>query len=530
MNRVGSLYLFICAVVMASGVGVPAASAQSGDVVQRLVEYGRMPERQARQTVRAVDEVLEQNAESGGNRYDTIRQIVGRTMFSHPGRTREVYEQRLAQTLDRMRDGLDPQLLAALFPAEENSAVLCADRFGVSMQQCDALIAAATGERAALPFAAADDGRALQRALRSERSARRHARRIASKVEEVMTGVPRILTRDERGRAILSLLQSCPGALGSRESQIRAWHVGPTEGLVRCLAQEIADERTPEQAVERARLVFGMNQGEAEAFLRWGAPALYERPEPAPAPAPAAAPAPPAAPTQPAAPAPSGSAADRWLSQAREHFQARRFPQAAAAYGEAARAEPTNAAAHAGLGAAHLAMGNAPQAVAAYQQAVRHNASNAGFWTALARAQSRAGDRASAIQSLQRALQIDPQNQAAQRGLRALGGTPPSSPAAQPAPPAPPVPVPYPNTPSREDIISVMRPLQSQIQACHPSYDGQVRFNVTVRGETGEVSDARIDGELADTPEGACMQNVVQGVRFPRFQRETLEIAYPYAL
>jgi len=180
-------------------------------------------------------------------------------------------------------------------------------------------------------------------------------------------------------------------------------------------------------------------------------------------------------------------------------------------------------------------MGNAPQAVAAYQQAVRHNASNAGFWTALARGQARAGDRASAIQSLQRALQIDPQNQAAQRGLRALGGTPPAAPqqpapAPAPAPAAQPPAAALPETPPRQQIISIMRPLQSQLQACHPSYDGRVRFNVTVLGATGEVSDARIDGELADTPEGECMQNVVQGVRFPRFQRETLEIAYPYAL
>jgi hypothetical protein len=77
-----------------------------------------------------------------------------------------------------------------------------------------------------------------------------------------------------------------------------------------------------------------------------------------------------------------------------------------------------------------------------------------------------------------------------------------------------------------------MRPIEPQVESCMPTYDGRVTFHLTVTGATGEVTDARMEAadDLATTPEGECMLGVVRAARFPRFSRDTLEIAYPYAL
>lgn len=526
MDRLGTSLLVTS---LALVVGLSEAAAQDRAVVERLVEFGRMSRREAVDAVRTVDRVLAQNAETGGTRYDPIRQVVGRVMFQHPGRTRDVYAQRLEAVIARMRGGLDEELLTALFRAEANAAVMCADRFGATIQECDALLAASAGERAALPYTAPDDGRELQQALRASRVRARVAREVATKLREAMVGVPRTLSRDERGQAMLRLLEACPGALTRRESQVRAWHVGPTEGMARCLAQKIAHRSSAEQAQERAQLVFGMSPAAAAAFVSWGAPQAAPAPvvtSPAPAPR--------------AAPPPSDSSAQRSLQEAREHFSARRYAQAAAAYEEATRIRSEDAGAWAGLGAAKMALGEAGAAAEAYQHAVRLEPGNAGYWTWLARAQARANDRAGAVQSLRRALAIDPNNRTARQGLSAMmGGASPSGPAPAPAPapsappaPAPPGPPPaqLPEVPDRQAIIAVMRPLQAQVASCHPSYDGRVSFNLTVTGESGTVSEAALEGELAGTPEAECMLNVIRAARFPRFSRDTLEIAYPYAL
>ncbi|MEM9189591.1 MAG: tetratricopeptide repeat protein [Myxococcota bacterium] len=610
----------------------------------RLTEFGRMSSTDARRVVRAVNTRLQENAERGGERYDRLRQAVGRTMFDGAGSTREIYEQRLQQVFDRMRRGMDEQILEALFPSRENAAVLCANDYDVTMADCDALVAAAAREVAMLPYVAPDDGRALQNVLRSA-GLRRESREIARKLRSGMLGVPRSLRRDERGRMVLRLLEVCPGALTTRESQIRAWHVGPTEGMARCIGGAVASRLDRARGRDMIQTVFAMNATAAEAFLGWASPeeatgAAPPAPEPqaptlsasdiltqardnyrsrryaqaaqlyeqattidptnarafaglgsssmrlrdarramrafqnavalmpgnpnfhamlgnaryragdsngaraafgqalaiqpghpgatqglaqlqsAPAPAPAA---PAAAPQGP-------SPFEQWRTQAREHFRARRFAEAAQAYEQATRIDPAHAGALAGLGAARLALGDAPGAIRAYQGAVRIDGNQSGFWSALARAQSRTGDRDGALESLQRALAIDPNNRSAQRGMQALS----SAPAAAPPPPTEALPAeaaPLPETPERDEIIRVLQPLRVDLYNCNPNFQGRVRFRLTVAGATGMVSDVAIEHEtLPDAPEAACMTDVMQSVTFPPFSREMLEIAYPYQL
>ena len=107
-------------------------------------------------------------------------------------------------------------------------------------------------------------------------------------------------------------------------------------------------------------------------------------------------------------------------SQAREHFRARRFGQAAEAYERATRIAPRDAALHAGLGAARLANGDARGAVGAYERAVAIQPSSAQFHAALGRACLEAGQRDRARQEFQRALQIDPNNRDATIGMSRL--------------------------------------------------------------------------------------------------------------
>jgi Flp pilus assembly protein TadD len=535
---------------------------------------------------------------------------------------------------------------------------LCATDFEVTIIDCDALIAAASRSRSALPFTAPDDGRALKASLREAQVRTREANEVARKLEEVMLGVPRILTRDERGRGLLRLLESCPGALTSRESQVRAWHVGPTEGMARCIATVLARRSTLSASRDRTQMFFGMSATAAEAFLRGGAPEIGGGTPTTAAPAVAAAEprrAAPSAtdlltqarghfragrfrdsamaygqvtrmdPTNAGAFAGLGSAllrgrqfpaavnaygqavqlqpgnpnyhaflgeafaatndrtraaaeyqaalaiqpnnfiasqglsrlgaqanrqqaqqneslspdhqANRWRVQGREHFTAQRYPQAASAYEQAVRLTPNHAGSHSGLGAARLQMGDTAGAVSAYQNAVRLDPNQSGYWSALARAQARSGDRGGAIASLQRAVQLDPNNQSAQEGLAALGGSParPSAAAAAAAPTQAGDPThvgdQLPETPSRDQIMAVMRPLQRSVAHCVPGFSGRLTFSFAVVGETGAVETVSVAEEDQLEPEEVeCMLGVIGTGTFPRFSRERLEISYPFML
>jgi hypothetical protein len=117
---------------------------------------------------------------------------------------------------------------------------------------------------------------------------------------------------------------------------------------------------------------------------------------------------------------PQESDFDRVRGDALAHFQARRFPQAAAAYQQATQLNPRHAGSFAGLGASRLALGQHGQAVAAYQRAVELSPRNPGYYAALGRAYLAAGDRNRARQAFTRALSLDPNNASARQGISQL--------------------------------------------------------------------------------------------------------------
>ncbi|MEM7607109.1 MAG: tetratricopeptide repeat protein [Myxococcota bacterium] len=501
-------------------VTAAGAGAQDVAVVQRLVEQGSMPRDVARRLVRTIDAALEANAAGGGDSYDDLRQKVNQAIFgasAGPGDGPAEYQQRLAQVLERMRSGMDLAVLTQLFAPGRNAAVLCANRYGVTMGECDALLAAASLTPAALPYLAPDDGAALQGVLRRARVRRRTAREIATKLREAMLGVPRSLQNNADGRLMLQLLAACPGGSSDRESQIRAWHIGPTEGMAECIAGAVATRGGAEVA---ARL-FSMSPRAAEAFLQWGAPQ---------------APPPPnnnvvanntANNTTANNRRRNGrgrrggpqvtemSAADALRNQGAAFARAGRLENALAAYEAAIQSDPNHAATHAALGRVKVAMGDSVGAINAYQASLAINAQDANVLVGLARAYVANRQNDAAVASLQQAMRVDYNNMAAREGLRALGGE-------APAPPLP-------ETPARDAILATMQPLRGALIGCAPQFSGQVSFRIAVLGATGEVSEVGAQGEMSED-ERYCMESVVQSARFPRFTNETLSITYPFRL
>lgn len=503
-----SRILTLAIALVASSSTSSFAEAQDAAVVQRLVQNGQMPRDAARQLVDTVNRTLAEEAERNGEGFDSnLRRETHSALFGSGPPPRNEYRARLDATLDRLRNGLNVDLLTGLFPARRNAAVMCAHRYGVTIGECDALIAGATLTPSALPYLAPDDGSELLRALRGSRVPVRTAREIVTKLRETMLGVPRNLSRDARGRALIQLLEACPGGTDDRETQIRGWHVGPTEGLAQCIAGAVSRHGGADAAAQ----LFGMRPASARAFIEWGAPN---------APPPIAVAPPPnmrrQPPRNPRGPQVSSVSAPQALrQQARAQFRLRNYPAALSAYEAAANLEPNHAGTWAGVAATRMAMNDYGAAVEAYQRAVSLDQDNAGYFVALGRAFARNGQNEAAVSALQQAMRIDPQNQAAREGLRALGGE-------APAPPLP-------ESPPRSAILATMQPLQGAVQGCAPNFAGQVSFHITIRGETGEVTNVTSDG-TSNENDSACMESVVQSARFPRFTRAELSISYPFRL
>ena len=115
-----------------------------------------------------------------------------------------------------------------------------------------------------------------------------------------------------------------------------------------------------------------------------------------------------------------GNSFDAIREQAREHFQARRYPQAAQAYQRATAINPRHAGSWSGLGAALMQTRDYRGAVQAYQRAVQLNPRSSGFFTSLGHALRLSGNTNGARQAYQRAVALNPGNRSAQQWLARL--------------------------------------------------------------------------------------------------------------
>jgi tetratricopeptide (TPR) repeat protein len=429
--------------LLAGLAGTSSASAQRSDdeVVARLARFGRMMQDDASDIVSAVSAQLVGNARRGGDEYDRMRQMLGVHLFrgpnGGPGRTRDEYRERLAQVLGTMSRGLSVPLMEAYFSGEDYATV-CTEDFGLMMSACDALHAASLSTDAPSPYLPPDDGRSLSRSLTASGVPLADAEQLVAAVRSLVLGVPRSLLRNGDDRELTRLLRECPGALTSRVSQLRAWHAGPTEGMVRCLVAVLADGQRDEAALRRIGTRLRLSRPLTLALAQWAttrpnraepptarpAPSAPVRPAPAPAlPAPAPAPVA-AAPAQ--APVPTVASL---LEAGDRAFSASQFADAEASYRQALTLDSNQGPALARLGAALTRLGRGAEAVEALSRAVQRIPRRApaglaaSLYVALGEAYEAAQDPRRARASFQRATQLERSNVKAREGLARLDAT-----------------------------------------------------------------------------------------------------------
>src|SRR5690606_25688662 len=87
-----------------------------------------------------------------------------------------------------------------------------------------------------------------------------------------------------------------------------------------------------------------------------------------------------------------------------------------------------------------------------------------------------------------------------------------------------------PETPSREEIVRALAPLESRLEACAPTIDSIVTFRIVMRGADGTIAEVALLEQVVSAEERACMEAHISHARLPPFSRPELEIRYPYSL
>jgi hypothetical protein len=80
-------------------------------------------------------------------------------------------------------------------------------------------------------------------------------------------------------------------------------------------------------------------------------------------------------------------------------------------------------------------------------------------------------------------------------------------------------------------VRKVLGSMKPAIRKCGGEPYQRLIVEVTVSGATGRVLKARtIDSTHAGTPVGVCAAQTVKLARFPKFQKETMVIKFPFDL
>ena len=81
-------------------------------------------------------------------------------------------------------------------------------------------------------------------------------------------------------------------------------------------------------------------------------------------------------------------------------------------------------------------------------------------------------------------------------------------------------------TPTRSDVIGAMARIKPAVQACFGESHGVAKVSFFVRGKTGRVTTARVQGVIGKA--GSCIARAVRRARFPKFAKDRIEISYPF--
>jgi predicted Zn finger-like uncharacterized protein len=113
-----------------------------------------------------------------------------------------------------------------------------------------------------------------------------------------------------------------------------------------------------------------------------------------------------------------------------------------------------------------------------------------------------------------------------------MSGAVPKGPTPTPAPPvavvtAEPV-ADLPDSPSRDETLAAMHGVEAAVRGCGGSepITGTAEVSISVAGTTGRVTSATVTGITGNV--GSCIARAVRAARFPRFNKPTFSIKYPY--
>ena len=87
-----------------------------------------------------------------------------------------------------------------------------------------------------------------------------------------------------------------------------------------------------------------------------------------------------------------------------------------------------------------------------------------------------------------------------------------------------------PETPDRAAVSRALGGLMPRIRQCAGEQVGMATARIRVAND-GSVASVSIGGSpFGGTPQGTCMEGVVQTARFPRFRQSHFDVTYPFAI
>jgi hypothetical protein len=86
-----------------------------------------------------------------------------------------------------------------------------------------------------------------------------------------------------------------------------------------------------------------------------------------------------------------------------------------------------------------------------------------------------------------------------------------------------------PDAPSRDAIMAGFNSVREQVLVCAHGSGGVAPIEATIVGD-GHVIHASVGGYYQGTPEGSCIARALRAAQFAPFARESIKVAFPYAL
>ena len=86
---------------------------------------------------------------------------------------------------------------------------------------------------------------------------------------------------------------------------------------------------------------------------------------------------------------------------------------------------------------------------------------------------------------------------------------------------------------SKVDIVKTMKGMQHVLERCgarHGETGRRLKVRLSIQGETGKVSSAKVTGAGAELPVADCVTQVVSKAAFPRFASRSMAVTYTFEL